>query len=455
MALDAMLPAAAAVLPLVGAYWLAFRVVNGSRTLATALVSFMVFQGVFLVGLYAAIDWNQPFDQRFAVTTAAAMVAVVAGAIAANSVLGFRPRREIGEYKQRSVLDDIAGSRMPVVLMVGIVGVLVAVYFLRSVGFNSFRVAFDAFLSGGEVDRGEFVELRKSIPRNTYLAVGYVAQITSVILPAIAYVVYLKGRLFGRRAGLQAAAVGFIVVAAYSVSAAGGRGFVLQIFVAFLILISHRFGPLARSDQPPARTIRLVGVILVSVYVLTTALQGRVDAGDTAIDSATNAVASAYNRVSGEYSENQLVAIRELRKEAPVWGSEWWETAKIALPGPSSYDEISFERRVHGIIHEGNTRGNAPLALWTSTHYNWGPLGTVVIGLVLGFALQAFSVQLLIRRPKTLLHVCLVSVAGYRLALFRDPYSLLLEGAPTLLLLLWVLRTVAADGPVREPASAR
>lgn len=433
------------------------RVVQGGSWLATAPLSFLVFQAIFLIGFVAAANWNSGFDTMYVGLVLLGFGAFVAGTAFASYLLRFSPRAEITRFRNAPVIDNVYGGRFAALGALAIVCVLVAAFYVARVGANAYLFGFHELLSTGGVDRGAFVNLRKSAGQSKYTAAGYAAQFTAVILPAVGYILYIRGRRLANRR-MKATAFLLLLISAYSVSVVGGRKFLLQILLAFLLLLAASTSPFARGDRPARRTVSGLVLLFFLVYGTSTILQGRLAAGESPGKQAESVVFSAYNRVSGDYSSRQLTLMRALHAQAPVWGSQWAHSLKSVVPGSNGSAGPTFDAKLYEILF-GNTRGNAPLNIWGSIYYNWGAIGLIALPFLLGASFQYFSVTYLIRRRKSLSQVVLYSLAGYRLALVHDPYSLLLEGAVTLMLLAWLERrlteVLTVGESLRPPADQK
>lgn len=432
---------------MVGIAIIFYRLVQGRTGLVTAPLCFLGLQILFTIGLIQSVAWTDDFDVGFLGLVLAGMGLFVIGAAFANTSHGFAPQREMRAYRERATIDDTTAlGRNQVLVLFAIVSVVVAIEFTRRVGYNSFQRALEQFMITGDVDRAGFSDLRVSATRDQYVAAGYAVQFTAVILPAVAMLLYFRG--VSRRDGVsKLLSLGLGLISLYSVTAVGGRQYLVQIGATFLLLAGSVTSPFRRVDRPPRRVVRRAILTLVVLYGATSLLQGRLGEGGIA-DRGSDILGNAYNRVSGEYSGYQLQAIRALRSELPVLGSEWWNTLQTVLPGPTSGP--TFDQRVHAILFSGNDRGNSPLSFFGSAYYNWGPVGVLLLSIALGFCLQTFTIRALIRRRKTLSRVVFLSAASARLALVRDPYSLLLDGGLTLVLLYWFEQTIGGR-PTEQP----
>jgi len=434
-------------LALVFIYAAAWRHLLGRHLLLTAPAAFLIVQLPNALGTVLNADFTSNFDLFWVALRLTALAAFVIGAIYASHRVQFRAREETASFRSAPLTDDLKGSVSGVFLAGAIVVcVFVGVFFASRIGYNTFALSLRTFFLSGSVDGSQFSALRQAATREGYAAAGYAVQFTAVLLPASIMLVYLRGRLKGDTILVAAAAV-LTLLNIYFVTVIGGRKYLIGAIAMAIALLIPVTTPLARG----LRASRSTGVLLIfgvlTLFGFTTLLQGRrTPAGDDTSLLALSTV-GLYNRIGGLYSQYQFESIRLLRDDPIAWGGLWIEQLKIALPGPTQGP--SFDARLHGMLYDGNIGGNAPLDFWGSTYYNWGAIGLILLAFLLGFLFQAFNIRFLIRAEKSLTRVVLLSWAGYRLALWRDPYSMLLEGSLTLLLFYGLHR--AAKGPEKRP----
>jgi hypothetical protein len=67
------------------------------------------------------------------------------------------------------------------------------------------------------------------------------------------------------------------------------------------------------------------------------------------------------------------------------------------------------------------------LNVYASLFYNLGLWGSLAGFAIVGFLIQMFTINY-VRGERNIIRVVILFVAGFRLAMFRDPYSLFLEG---------------------------
>jgi oligosaccharide repeat unit polymerase len=432
-----------------------FTRVSGWRLFASAPTVFLLTQVLFFVGTLLVVDWYDPDERLWALCIVAGCFAFTLGGVLANSYYGFRPNQEIEGFVRRPVTQDLDKAAYWVFMGAAVVCVVVGIAFARAVGYNTFQSAFLAFAQGEPIDPLRYARLRTSISRETYVAAGYAVQFTAIILPICIYLLYLRFRQNHRAA--DAVLIALLSIAdLYFLTLQGGRYWLLNSLVVFLLLIGRRTGPV--PPEPGSRAARLSQpaklfsiALLVAFYVFATMFMGRVNREDRGLTSAARgASGELYDRVMGYQAETQLRLMHYLRAQGVVWGEDWTRELASIFPETGKNSRL-FSTRLYAYLYRGDESGQNGLTVWNSLLYNWGFAGTMVVCLVLGALMQAFTVKY-VRGPRSLIRTVVLFVAAYRLALVRDPYSLLLDGFITTVLFYWLVKMVAGSRWLRVRA---
>jgi hypothetical protein len=438
------------------AIWLvAWHVLFGRQLLATAPLVFLGLQSINALGLIVAVDHARGdlFEVSWPWLVLGGLAAFVAGGAVSSTAMRFRARTEIAVWRNSPILDDY---RIPEIrwlaIAVGSLCLAVGAWFVQRVGYNTFQVALVDLVQQGAVDRVQVSQNRSDATRGSYNAVGFVIQFVAFALPALLALAYLHARLM-RRTGLKLGLAGLAGLNVYFLTTVGGRQHLLFALLTVVFLLVDWTSPLPAGQRiRRGRATALVMIVLV-LFGFTTVLQGRAEANVTSV--ASEAVHGFWNRLGGDYSTDQLRAIKHLEREAPVYGAHWANELSGAIPGVQRREV--FDEQMHLVLY-GHARGNFPLDPWGSYYYNWGAVGMLIVAFGLGAALQWFTVRLLICRPRRLSTVTLVSIAGYSGGQIIGPYGFLLSGMVTILLIhgvatmLW--RRVQQRERVGRPAGA-
>jgi len=93
---------------------------------------------------------------------------------------------------------------------------------------------------------------------------------------------------------------------------------------------------------------------------------------------------------------------------------------------PGSAKGYGFSNEMSLYLY-GTIEGNVGLNVYASLFYNLGLWGSLAGFAIVGFLIQMFTINY-VRGERNIIRVVILFVAGFRLAMFRDPYSLFLEG---------------------------
>ncbi len=415
-------------------YW---YLVAGRRLFASATNWFMLMQSLFMFGTIGVVNLDETADAQWLIIVVGGVSAFTAGAIAINYLVGFNPRAEIDRFLEKPVLFDLAGGfNAPLIYSMAFVCVAAGTWFATVVGGNVFVWALTNYIhTGGEIDWVQYVTMRTAITtgREGYVAPGYSLQFSGVLFPLVLYLLYFRVRYV--RSGLESFFVFLLLIAnIYFLTIYGSRGWVMWAVLGFLLLISP-FGPFPALWRSWRRTAYAIVGTLGVFYIASTTLMGRTamtgsfSEGSGLIRAIVTSVIDFYDRLIGDYSKWMLMIMRFLMQRPVAWGQEWWDALATVLPGATK--GYGFSNEMHEVLY-GSGEGNAGLNVWASMGYNWGVAGSLVCAFVVGMLIQGFTIAY-VRGERRMSRSVILFVAGYRFAMFRDPYSLLLEGFCTIL----------------------
>ncbi len=427
--------------------------VCGRQLFMSAPSCFMVTQLLFLVGTIIAMDWGEGADRLWILSIVLGLWSFTIGALVANRHFGFAAASEIPAFVARPIKDDIQRAKYSIyVVGLAIFCVAVGVVFSRAVGYNVFGTALGGLIRGQPISAAKYSTLRTSISTEKYVAVGYAVQFTAILLPACLYLIYMRMSRTRRAADRVLFGV-LLLLDLYFLTITGGRGWLLHFLVTFILLTSRRFGPLPRGKRQSVFSKSMALVAFVSFYGFATTLMGRVsNTGQGLGSSIGGLIEDFYDRIVGFQTRGHLLIMRHLLERPPAWGAEWWEGLVSVVPGTGK--SSGFSSDLHGFLFHGNKSGSVGLTLWGSLLYNWGPIGVLVIAFALGVLMQAYTIRF-VRGDRSMARVVLLFVAGYRLSSVRDPYSLLLEGFVSTMILYFLMQRVGRRNSVGATPTRR
>lgn len=409
-----------------------WTVAHGRTLFASPPAWFLLLQALFFVGTMIVADLRSGVDQQWVLLMLGAFASFVAGCVLANAIFRFRVRDEIARFRTSPIVFDIEGRRLAILYAFALLCTVVGITFAVAVGYNVFMSSLKDFLAAGsEFDTSTYRTMRSSISTERYVAVGYATQFTGMLLPLVIYLLYIRAD--HTRRARDFVIVGALVLAdLYFLTITGNRGWLLHAGLLFILIFS-RLGPLPRKRATRGQLAVTGGLVVIAVafYALSTTMMGRVSDGGGAGTLAEGLVQDLFDRVMGFQAKGELLIMRYFLGHPPVWGQEWLEGLATVLPGGGKAH--GFGSELHAFLFQGDESGSLGLTIWGSYWYNWGALGTLAFALFTGIGMQSFTIWL-VRGPRHVLRVVALFVAGYRMTSFHDPYSLLLEGCPTILL---------------------
>jgi len=413
-------------------YWI---YVAGGKAFVSPTNWFLVLQLPFLIGTLQAIDVGRHEDLVWLFAVMGGTFSFIFGAFLANSFSAFNPRVEINRFVSQPVKFDMEFLPYSVmVLGMGAVCVLVGIIFVLSIQTNIFVWAIGNFFSsGGEISQTQYGDMRTAITtgREGYVAPGYTLQFVAVLLPLILYLMYFRIRRTRRPMEIILGAT-LLLGDLYFITAFGTRGQIIFLALTFAALVSP-FGPVPEVWRSARRTTFIVIVALLAFYAVSTILMGRTDTNPVSgdwVEAVGGALYDFYDRTTGAYSSQMLSLVRYLMSQPIDWGAEWLQSMSGMIPGGAKGYGFSNEMSLYLY---GTIEGNVGLNVYASLFYNLGLWGSFVGFTIVGFLIQVFTINY-VRGERTIIRVVILFVAGFRLSMFRDPYSLFLEGFVTVVL---------------------
>ena len=425
-------------------YW---RAVAGKKSFASVGNIFVLLQTLFWIGTLLAVDFNRTDDVLWISVLTGSMCLFAVGAARANAKKQFQPNQEIAKFAGAPLQYDLEEGHVPLLLwgMIALCLVL-GIMYLRAVGYNVFVLSLLEYFRSGGFDPQEYIGLRTNISTDTYVASGYTAQFICILMPVLVTLLYFKFRRSMTRWRMLLL-TGLAVLNIYFLTITGGRGWFIYAAAGLVLLVSP-FGPLP-AIWPKVRFAALtLLMVLAAFYALSTLFMGRsseYSEKEGTIGLISGAAGEFYNRVVGDEAAGHLDLMRELMKEPVDWGNQWWRDVRDIVPAFRS--DIASGVEMYAMAHNSDTTGSLGLKTWGSFLYNWGTLGTLVLAFWTGYVMQIFTISY-VRGGRSLSRVVVLFYAGFRLALFRDPFSLLLDGFVTTLVLYFLLK-LARGGPNR------
>lgn len=310
--------------------------------------------------------------------------------------------------------------------VIAIVAVLVCAYLFISSGVNVFVESLKSFASGTnenmQDDRAEFRGVS---------GMGYIYQFRVVLLPLIAtYFAMVSKKKYNKLI-----TVPLIVLMIIFILGTGQRNAFVFYCLIVVMLVWHMHREYKINIMSKTQAIVLGGSALLFLVVLTIS-NGRVEEGNDNI--VVGALQSLYDRVFSVNQGSAITAFRYIDSQETVWGYDWIQMLKQALPGESDYlpvDNIAY------YMDYGTYKGTNPPCLWGSAWYNFSYIGVTVFPFILGIIYHNIYKNYVVRSDKgrayVLIYVALCVYLG--IWSYGTPMTLLNNGVITVLILRWLL----------------
>ncbi len=268
------------------------------------------------------------------------------------------------------------------VLILFLITIFLSVLYYQLVGYNLTVLSLTS-----NVD--DFVSLRlNAYSGQNYYAPGVFNQFKNTIFP-ILYIYYgysLKGTKWF---WAYIIIVGLILL--YALTGTGQRTFIVT---GFLIIISILYG-LNNGKLQKKYIVLSFGLVIVVFTFLSLRLNRTSDS------SVLGSFQQLFYRVFDSNQYSAIVGFRYVFEQNIQLGREWFQSLIGLIPGVKGSD---LSNRVFNILF-GGFRGTAPLNVWGSAYHNFGVLGSVYLGIAIGFFYTKIYLRFL-KGSKNVVRVC-------------------------------------------------
>lgn len=324
----------------------------------------VALQLVMFYGIGKKVNYEYESDMVLVCLYLVALICFIITASFANQM--HRPNKYL--IKESNIGNYIV--RFPYVWMIlGASIIICGLYFVRG-GGNVFIDSIRAMITGSSYSTRE-ARLRMLHVSGT----GYVYQLRIAIIPCLTlyYIFIKKNHIFSYI--LSALAIIFML-------GTGQRGGFIS-FMCVCVLAVY-YWQVAKKEQVievkkknSLRTYIIIFTVALSLFALTTIMNGRVASGGSVFAAMTKRI----------INDNQSTAVHSFQYvyEMPCqFGRDWYLMLRKLLPGAPAYRSVAT--RVFAIWNGGSTRGTAPPCIWTSAYYNFGVFGVILVSSILGIA---------------------------------------------------------------------
>jgi hypothetical protein len=414
----------------------AFLAVYGpGNWLLNPVIVFVLAQGLLFFGSLPLLSELQPVDRMHAFVMLAGLLAFMIGALARDRSHPIVNARDW--WQGPAVVESGRRFWLPIGGLLVTSLVITALYY-RAVGSNIFWESLLSMTRTG-APLANVEGMREEFYRgSTYFAPGYVNQFKNIILPFLTTYFFLRFRVTQNRTD-RLIGVLLLPAAVLSLLGTGQRGAFAD-WIVFSVVFT--LGALPRKLAKRTALYLLAGGLVL--FGMGTFFLGR---GPQSSNLRLNdqpvlaVMAEVWERGVWGNQETAVVGFRYIYTRPQVWGGDWLQSLSQLLPKNIFPDKsaTSLPLDIFEILY-GGRGGTAPPSLWGSIWYNFGPIGIVIIPLLLGWLYHRLYASLF-ASPKNLTRVMVYSGATMILGLWiiGGPESLFNRGLITVFLINVIL----------------
>lgn len=152
-------------------------------------------------------------------------------------------------------------------------------------------------------------------------------------------------------------------------------GFTVFILVVGVTLYHYSRGHM-NVDSGKLKHLLWLGIVFIGCFSVATIFNGRVGYGTDVLDA-------IFKRI---IHDNQSCAIHGFRMIYDMdveYGMDWFLSLYSLLNKETGY--VSLSTQIFASIFGGSTRGTAPECVWGSAYFNFGFIGVICLGAIIGY----------------------------------------------------------------------
>lgn len=352
------------------------------RMLLNPAIIYLVFNWIMVVGCFNFFDFSNKSDIIHAIILTLTPLTIFLGYKFASLSNNLKFHYEKFWKKESLSLKKNIKRR---ILFLYIFTVFLSLLYYQLVGYNLMFLT----LSSGVDD---FVSMRlNAYSGENYYAPGLFNQFKNTIFPILfIYFFYLNRNK--KWIYIYALVMGLTLL--YSITGTGQRTFLMM---TVLILFTSFMG--LKKGDINKKVFLIVGVSVVFLFgMLSVSLKRNTDA------SFFGALQGLIYRIFDSNQYSAVVGFRYVDRLEIQYGYEWLVALKGLIPGIKGSD---LSNRVFNEIF-GGFRGTAPLSVWGSAYHNFGFLGTLVLGFLIGFVYTKIYLRYL-KGVSSIIRTCVYS----------------------------------------------
>ncbi|GGH35342.1 hypothetical protein IA57_07505 [Mangrovimonas yunxiaonensis] len=327
--------------------------------IANPLFYYFFFNWIMVFGCFNFLDFNIEADYIHALLISMTPLYLLIGYLLGN----------LGELKgsyKKYLLTDIKLKPNKSVLLYAkilfVISIFMSLLYYHLVGYNLMFLSLTS-----KVD--DFVTMRlEAYSGNNYYAPGIFNQFKNTIFPILFFFFYFLNKN-KKWISFYLILIGPILI--YSIAGTGQRTFlILCSIIGFFI-----FSTLNKGKIPKKNMIAGTIVILAFFSFLSVNLKR------SESTSFNDTFSQLFYRILDSNQYSAVIAFRYVYDKDIQYGGEWLTSFLGLIPGVKGSD---LSNQIFNVIF-GGTRGTSPPSVWGSAYHNFGFIGCIITGILIGF----------------------------------------------------------------------
>ncbi|MEP0266476.1 O-antigen polymerase [Dokdonia sp.] len=357
-----------------------FFYLERKRSVMNPTVYYLFFNWVMVVGCFQYFEFDLKADITHSLILMFTPIFIFIGyklAIGRQNIQAI-----YNSFWNETPLIPINKNQSKKILILFVITIFLSLLYYQLVGYN---LVFLSLTSNVE----DFVSLRLgAYSGENYYAPGFFNQFKNTIFP-ILYVYYaykLKGTKWFWS---YVIILGLILL--YALTGTGQRTFIIT---GFLIVISILYG--LNNGKLQRKYIFLSFGLVIVIFTFLSLRLNR-----TSDSSILGSFQQLFYRVFDSNQYSAIVGFRYIYEQDIQLGAEWLQSLVGLIPGVKGSD---LSNRIFNVLF-GGFRGTAPLNVWGSAYHNFGILGSVYLGIAIGYFYTKIYLRFL-KGSKNIVRIC-------------------------------------------------
>ncbi len=401
------------------------------KRIISPLLIFIISQTILFYGTIRLVDLNVEADKIHLLIMLYSLIVMVCCDFIFGIIFNLNKKSVIIEEHDFNKIDW--NFYLFKIIFLSVFSIFICgIYFYR-VGYNVFIVAIKSLFSDS-ISNSNIVEMRlNSYSAGRYLGAGYVYQFRNIILPLITIAIYYLSLNYKNKSLKIYSIITLPLCIVFSLGTGQRGGFVMCLL---MMLLSTFF-----IKSIDLKTVVKFFIIFFILFSIISIALGRTSVPTDAsfIDIIWASFNEIIKRVTRDNQGPGVVGFRYIYNYTEIqYGRDWFNMLKDILPGRNNYTPMAT--RIFALMHGGSTRGTSPPSIWGSVWYNWGPIGILIMPVIIGFAYSYIYNVFVSRKSSIFRVICFSSmfvILGFWIA--DGPFTLINSGLVTIIIMYYVI----------------